>query len=110
MAQNNKRKISNFKYNMSNKPGRERSYTWLIKRPINKDTLECNSFRDYVRENLSRGRTMNTYEVIADVATCAIRVVFTCWSCGASGPERFRRNLLVEFPDADAEELLRKRV
>lgn len=52
---------------------------------------------------------MSTYEVITDVANCAIRVVFTCWSCGASGPERFRRNLLVEFPDADAEELLRKK-
>ena len=94
---------------MSSKPGRERTYTWLIKRPINKDTSECKSFGTYVRENLSRGRTMSTYEVITDVANCAIRVVFTCWSCGASGPERFRRNLLVEFPDADAEELLRKK-
>ena len=92
---------------MSNKPGRERTYTWLIKRPIDQNTSECISFRAYVRDNLSRGRTMTKYEIISDVAVCAIRVVFTCWSCGASGPERFRRNLRVEFPDADAEELLR---
>jgi len=94
---------------MNCKVGQERTYTWKIKRPINENSSECNSFRSYVHDNLSRGRKMIKYLTIPDERACTIQVEFACWSCGASGPNRFRRNLLVEFPDAETEELVRQR-
>ena len=91
-------------------PGQFRTYTWVLRLPVAMATPKCNEFHDFLREQISQGRKLLEFRSFPeDPKNCIIRIRIQCWSCGQSGPNRLRRNILIEFPEVDAKELHRER-
>jgi len=90
-------------------PGKRRTYNWTLKRPIPENHPSCNAFRQYVQAQIKGTRRLIHFEAVTNDDNCIVQIKMRCYSTGKNGPNKFRTNLFLLFPDADAQEIKRER-
>lgn len=85
--------------------GKIRTYSWVLSRPVADKSTDCDNFSEYVKNQISKSKKILKFERLTMKPDCVIETVMECWSCGKSSPNRFRRNILTNFPDADVQQL-----
>lgn len=90
-------------------PGKLRKYTWILKRPVSPSSSECERFNEYVRGQIFKSKHVSRFENNSDSKECVISAEMECWSYGKVCANKFRKNILTTFPDADLRELARIR-
>ena len=94
---------------MSDKRKDSRVYTWVVKNPVPIKSKECKEFRDYVQKLVNRAKRLLEYDTNRFNADCYVYIKMECYPTGKSGPNRLRRDLFKQYPEANTDELSRER-
>ena len=58
----------------------------------------CTAFNDFVKRKAVSGREMLNFSIVSQGAVCEVELKVRCDSCGRYSLNRFRRDLVVQFP------------
>lgn len=94
---------------MSDNRKKPRIYNWVIKSNSVTNTTECKNFRSYVQDLVKRANKLLEYDTNRFQEDCFIYIKMECYPTGSCSPNRMKRDLLRNYPDADAEEIKRNR-
>jgi len=70
---------------------------------------DCKFFHDFVRRKAETGRQMLKFSIIAEAATCEVELQVRCESCGTFSLNRFRRDIVLKFPNVVFVRFIRQR-
>lgn len=90
------------------RPPDERDYDIRLKR-ASQPSKDCPYFHEFVKRKAQSGRKMLHFEILKEGTNCEVEVRFRCESCGKRSFNRFRRDVVLKFPNVVFVRFVRQR-